>query len=157
MNHNILIQQESVMKKAQSGFTLIELMIVVAIIAILAAIAIPAYNQYIREAQMAKVTDHYDGAYRALKAEMSKRAAQNARGVNLAVMDTANAIDIVNPEGRTAPKGGVVAYASGTGDATTGVVGISTSGTAGAEVITITRPAFLDITANNVTLNAADI
>jgi type IV pilus assembly protein PilA len=43
------------MKKIQQGFTLIELMIVVAIVGILAAVAIPAYQDYTAKAQGSEI------------------------------------------------------------------------------------------------------
>ncbi|WP_416203267.1 pilin [Xanthomonas euvesicatoria] len=43
------------MKKNAQGFTLIELMIVIAIIAILAAIALPAYSDYTKKAKVSEV------------------------------------------------------------------------------------------------------
>ena len=75
------------MKQMQKGFTLIELMIVVAIIGILAAVAIPAYQDYTVKAKVSEASNLVAGVKEAIAEQSDFTGLTNATAAGALAMN----------------------------------------------------------------------
>jgi len=140
-----------------NGFTLIELMIVVAIIGLLSAVALTSYNSYVTTSQAAVVANHYDQAITYTRWEYAAAHALRSQGVvrpEPVPITASGWITLLDTGAGRAPVSGP-AYVPGAANAATGAVGIEVTGTfdgADSEV-TLHRPSFAGLTAETTVIN----
>lgn len=133
-------------KSPETGYTLIELMIIVTIIALLAALALPLYGSYTGTAQAAKLVHHYDQAVRESRQLLINDRTRVSFDRPSALPGTTAAwIDTLAGDQSTAPGGGPAFIASETGDPDHGAIGVVFDTTDSS--VSLVRPAYQGLAA----------
>jgi len=124
-----MMKMQKVRRQVQKGFTLIELMIVVAIVGILAAVALPAYQDYTIRARVSEAVTLASGAKSTVAENLQNNVADACAGVvnQVAANATQNVSTLTCAGGAitavtTAKAGGVTIVITPTEDTTTGTV-----------------------------------
>lgn len=131
----------------KSGFTLVELIIVIAIMAALIGVAIPIYNDNLNESRIVRVLTHYDTAIKSIRNHLSLTAIQQARGETGGLPTSSDEwIDVIDPDGAATSPSGDPAYAATVDDAK-GIVGVALS--EDGSTVTVTQPKYASLTGDD--------
>ncbi len=143
----------------QTGFTLIELMVVVAILAVVASLALVSYSNYLDNSRTAVVLANYESAVDIARGNYVVARQRSTLGASINDVipgSSAGWTNMLNTISSGAPGGGE-AYAVGTGSTVTGAVGIEFAGeySSATSVVTIHRPAYMGMPATTEIISQA--